>query len=71
MQNAMCTPTSFPSIPHQACFRLRANMCIFAYVLTPPLETVVDALETVVETVLETVVKHIETVTSLFGSVAF
>ena len=46
-----------------------ANMCIFAYVLSPPLETVVDALETVVETIVETVVKYIETVKSLFGSV--
>ena len=46
-------------------------MGIFVYVLTPPLETVVDTLETVVETVLETLVKYIETVTSLFGSANF
>ena len=46
-------------------------MCIFAYVLSPPLETVVDALETVVETIVETVVNNIETVTSLFGDVNF
>ena len=61
--------------PHHRSLRVPsksdASMCIFAYVLPPPLETVVDTLETVVETVVETDVKCIETVTSLFGNVNF